>query len=56
MIQIKLKWKHEEGVIEYSDDFLDAYDVLQIDMLSDCIAGLQAKYDEIYKTFYRDAT
>lgn len=57
MISIKLKWtRAEEGVVEYSEDFLDASDVLQIDMLSDCIADLQAKYDEIYSTFYSDAT
>ena len=55
MIQIKLKWKAEEGVVEYSEDFLNTYDVLQIDMLSDCIAQLQAKYDEIYSTFFSDA-
>lgn len=56
MISIKLKWEAEEGVVEYSEDFLDTYDTLQIDMLSDCIAQLQAKYDEIYSTFYSDAT
>lgn len=56
MISIKLKWKAEEGVVEYSEDFLDASEVLQFDMLSDCIAELQDKYDEIYKTFYSDAT
>ena len=55
MISIKLKWKAEEGVVEYSKDFLDTYDTLQIDMLSDCIAQLQDKYDEIYSTFYSDA-
>lgn len=55
MIQIKLKWKHEEGVVEYSDDFINSYDVLQIDMLSDCIHELQSKYDEIYSNFYSDA-
>jgi hypothetical protein len=52
MISIKLKWKAEEGVVEYSKDFLDTYDVLQVDMLSDCIAELQSKHDEILKQFY----
>lgn len=55
MIQIKLKWKHEEGVVEYNIDFLHASDVLQIDMLSDCIHELQSKYNEIYSNFYNDA-
>jgi hypothetical protein len=46
---ISLNWSDikGEGSVSYSKDFNEAHIVVQLDMLQDCIADLQDKYDAL---------
>jgi uncharacterized protein involved in tellurium resistance len=46
---ISLNWSHNkgEGSVSYSKIFNEAHIVVQLDMLQDCIADLQDKYDAL---------
>jgi hypothetical protein len=46
---ISLNWNDNkgEGSVSYSKTFNEAHIVVQLDMLQDCIADLQDKYDAL---------
>jgi hypothetical protein len=47
---IELHWTDNSGGVghvKYTKAFNEAYDTLQLDMLMDCIADLQNKYEEV---------
>jgi hypothetical protein len=46
---ISLNWSDNkgEGSVSYSKTFNEAHIVVQLDMLQDCIADLQDKYDAL---------
>ena len=46
---ISLNWSDikGEGSVSYSKDFNEAHIVVRLDMLQDCIADLQDKYDSL---------
>jgi len=47
---ISLNWNDikGEGSVSYSNAFNEAHIVVQLDMLQDCIADLQDKYDALF--------
>jgi hypothetical protein len=46
---IDLHWNNNkgEGSVKYTQTFNEAHIVVQLDMLQDCIADLQDKYDSL---------
>jgi hypothetical protein len=50
---INLKWDtlKEEGVVVTKPEFDDAYRILQLDVLQDCIHDLQKLYDNLLEDF-----
>jgi hypothetical protein len=46
---IELHWSDNkgEGRVRYTNEFMEAHIVTQLDMLQDCIFDLTNKYDEI---------
>jgi len=49
--KITILWDGSEAQVRYNDAFIDAYDVLRLDMLKDAVFILTEKYNELSSEF-----
>lgn len=49
--KITFSWNGSEAQVRYNDAFIDAHDVLRLDMLKDAVFILTEKYNELSSEF-----